>query len=77
MRQINLENGQGDAGKSLDFSYKFLCRIQQTSASAVTPAKGNPFAQTFINDVQSFQNQNGNPLDAKFILNNLLLIRKI
>jgi len=74
MRQINLENGQGDAGKSLDFSYKFLCRIQQTSASAVTPAKGNPFAQTYINDVQSFQNQNGNPLDAKFILNNLLLM---
>ena len=74
LRQINLENGQGDAGKSLDFSYKFLCRLQQTSASSVTPSKGNPFAQTFINDIQAFKNQNGNPLDAKFIINNLLLM---
>ena len=74
LRQINLENGQGDTGKSLDFSYKFLCRILQNSADGASLTKGNPFAQTYINDVQAFQNQNGNPLDSKFILNNLLLM---
>lgn len=74
LRQINLENGQGDTGKSLDFSYKFLCRILQNSADGASLSKGNPFAQTYINDVQAFQNQNGNPLDSKFILNNLLLM---
>jgi hypothetical protein len=74
LRQINLENGQGDSGKSLDFSYKFLCRMFQNNADGSSATKGNPFAQSHINDKQAFKNQNGNPLDCKFILNNLLLM---
>ena len=74
LRQINLENGQGDSGKSLDFSYKFLCRMFQNNADGSSVTKGNPFAQSHINDKQAFKNQNGNPLDCKFILNNLLLM---
>tara|TARA_R100000426_G_scaffold55970_1_gene40002 strand:- start:55 stop:2457 length:2403 start_codon:yes stop_codon:yes gene_type:complete len=74
LRQINIENGQGDSGKSLDFSYKFLCRIKPTSASGVTPSYGNPYDQIEINDVSAFRNENGNNLDAKFILSNLLLM---
>mgnify|MGYP003146084075 CR=1 FL=1 len=73
MRQINLENGQGDVGKSLDFSYNFLCRIFQ-SANNVSSPKGNPYAQSHINDVQAFKDQNGNKLDCKNILNSLLLM---
>ena len=73
LRQINLENGQGDSGKSLDFSYKFLCRIFQT-ANNVSASKGNPFAQSYINDVQAFKDQNGNKLDCKHILSSLLVM---
>ena len=72
LRQINLENGQGDSGKSLDFSYKYLCRIFQNAADGASVNKGNPFTQTFINNVEAFKDQNGNPLDAKFILSSLL-----
>ena len=74
LRQINVENGQGDSGKSLDFTYKFLCRIKPTSATGVTPNYGNPYDQIEINDVSAFRNENGNNLDAKFILTNLLLL---
>lgn len=72
LRQINLENGQGDSGKSLDFSYKYLCRIFQNSADGASVTKGNPFAQTYINNKEAFKDQNGNPLDCKFILSSLL-----
>ena len=74
LKQINLENGQGDSGKSLDFSYKYLCRIKQNNADASAETLGNPFAQSFINDVQAFRDQNGNALDCKFILNSLLMM---
>lgn len=74
LRQINLENGQGDSGKSLDFTYKYLCRIRQEQADGSTTTKGNPFAQTHINDVQAFKDQNGNNLDCKFILNSILIM---
>ena len=74
LRQINIENGKGESGKSLDLSYKYLCRIRQEQADGASIAKGNPFTQTHINGVQAFRNQNGNPLDCKFILNSLLIM---
>ena len=72
LRKINLQDGIGTTGNSLDFSYKFLCRIFPQFSNATSAAKGNPFATTFINNVQAFQDENQNNLDCKFILASLI-----
>ena len=72
LRQINLEDGIGNSGNGLEFSYKFLCRMKPEFSNGTTPSKGNPFDQSFINNVQAFQDENQNNLDCKFILASLI-----
>ena len=67
LRQINLEDPSGTSGNSLDFGYKFLCRVKPTGES-----DGNPFAQTYISSKDAMQDENGNSLDCKLILESLL-----
>ena len=67
LRQINLEDPSGTSGNSLDFGYKFLCRVKPTGES-----DGNPFAQTYISSKEAMQDENGNALDCKTILESLL-----
>lgn len=71
LRNINLQSGDGTTGRGLDFGYKVLCRINQTS-SAGTVSNDNPYTQTFLNSVDSLQDENGNYLNCKYVLESLL-----
>ena len=71
LRNINLQSGDGTTGRGLDFDYKVLCRINQTS-SAGTVSNDNPYTQTFLNSVDSLQDENGNYLNCKYVLESLL-----
>ena len=71
LRSINLQSGDGTTGRGLDFSYKVLCRINQTS-SAGTSSNDNPYTQTYLNSVDSLQDENGNYLNCKYVLESLL-----
>ena len=67
LRQVNLEDPSGTSGNSLDFGYKFLCRVKPTGES-----DGNPFAQTYIKSKEAMNDENGNNMDCKTILESLL-----
>ena len=67
LKDINLQNGQASIGKSLDFGYKVLCRIKPTGES-----NGNPFLQTYVMSKDAMQDENGNAIDNKTILESLL-----
>ncbi len=71
LKNINLQSGDGTSGRGLDFSYKVLCRINQTS-SAGTSSNDNPYTQTYLNSVDSLQDENGNYLDCKHVLESIL-----
>jgi len=74
LKNINIQNGAGDSGKSLDFGYKILCRYNSKIATGSLTSNGNPFETIFINHVTAFQDENGNALNCKEILKSLLKI---
>ena len=71
LKNINVQSGAGTSGRSLEFGYKVLCRLQQNSGSGFV-TKDNPFTQTYLNSVDSLQDENGNYLNCKYILDSLL-----
>ena len=74
LKNINVQNGAADTGKSLDFGYKILCRYNSKIASGSLTSNGNPFDSVYVNDVTAFQDENGNALNCKDILKSLLKI---
>ena len=72
LKNINLQSGDGTSGRGLDFAYKVLCRLNQTNALGTTASNDNPYTQTFLNSVDSLQDENGNYLDCKYVLESLL-----
>jgi len=73
LKNINLQSGDGTSGRGLDFSYKVLCRLNQFST--LTPSgssNDNPYTQTYLNSVDSLQDENGNYLDCKHVLESIL-----
>lgn len=71
LKNINIQSGNGTSGRSLDFGYKVLCRLQQSLGSGFV-SKDNPFTQTYLRSVDSLQDENGNYLNCKYILDSLL-----
>ena len=71
LKNINLQSGDGTSGRSLDFSYKVLCRLNQYSNSSWT-SNDNPYTQTYIRSVDGLQDENGNYLNCKYVLESLL-----
>ena len=73
LKNINLQSGDGTTGRGLDFGYKVLCRINQFSSATPSGASNdNPYTQTFLNSVDSLQDENGNYLNSKYVLESLL-----
>tara|TARA_A100001201_G_scaffold140362_1_gene133383 strand:+ start:2854 stop:5187 length:2334 start_codon:yes stop_codon:yes gene_type:complete len=72
LKNINLQSGDGTSGRGLDFSYKVLCRINQTNSLGTTSSNDNPYTQTYLNSVDSLQDENGNYLDCKHVLESIL-----
>lgn len=71
LKNINLQSGDGTSGRSLDFGYKVLCRLNQfTNLSWTT--NDNPYVQTYIRSVDGLQDENGNYLNCKYVLESLL-----
>tara|TARA_R100000654_G_scaffold64904_1_gene92617 strand:+ start:102 stop:2423 length:2322 start_codon:yes stop_codon:yes gene_type:complete len=71
LKKINLESGNGTTGRSLDFSYKVLCRLNQNTGSGFS-SNDNPYLLTYILSVDGLQDENGNYLDCKFVLESIL-----
>jgi len=73
LRSINLQSGDGTSGRGLDFGYKVLCRLNQfSSATPSGSSNDNPYTQTYLNSVDSLQDENGNYLNCKYVLESLL-----
>lgn len=73
LKNINLQSGDGTSGRGLDFSYKVLCRLNQFSTSTPSGSSNdNPYTQTYLNSVDSLQDENGNYLDCKHVLESIL-----
>lgn len=73
LKNINIQNASGTSGKSLDFSYKVLCRLNQFSTlTSSGSSNANPFEQVFIRSVDGLEDENGNYLNAKEVLISLL-----
>ena len=73
LKNINIQNASGTSGKSLDFSYKVLCRLNQFSTlTSSGSSNSNPFEQVFIRSVDGLEDENGNYLNAKEVLISLL-----
>ena len=73
LKNINLQSGDGTSGRSLDFSYKVLCRLNQySSATPSGSSNDNTFVQTYIESVDGLQDENGNYLNCKYVLESLL-----
>ena len=71
LRSINLQSGDGTTGRGLDFSYKVLCRLNQNTNSTFSN-NDNPYTQTYLNSVDSLQDENGNYLNCKYVLESIL-----
>lgn len=71
LKNINIQSGNGTSGRSLDFSYKFLCRLNQNSSSTWS-SNDNIFVQTYISSFNALQDENGNYLNGKYVLDSLL-----
>tara|TARA_R100000479_G_scaffold157932_2_gene94780 strand:- start:454 stop:2784 length:2331 start_codon:yes stop_codon:yes gene_type:complete len=73
LKNINLQSGDGTTGRGLDFGYKVLCRLNQYSSSTPSGSSNdNPYTQTYLNSVDSLQDENGNYLNCKYVLESLL-----
>ena len=71
LKKINLESGAGTTSRSLDFSYKVLCRLNQNTGSGFS-SNDNTFVQTYILSVDGLQDENGNYLNCKEVLISVL-----
>lgn len=71
LKNINLQSGDGTSGRSLEFGYKVLCRLNQFSNSSWT-SNNNPYVNTYIRSVDGLQDENGNYLNCKYVLESLL-----
>jgi len=71
LKKINLESGAGTTSRSLDFSYKVLCRLNQFAGSSFSN-NDNTFVQTYILSVDGLQDENGNYLNCKEVLISIL-----
>ena len=73
LKNINIQNASGTSGKSLDFTYKLLCRLNQFSTlTSSGSSNANPFEQAFIRSVDGLEDENGNYLNAKEVLISIL-----
>ena len=73
LKNINIQNASGTSGKSLDFTYKVLCRLNQFSTlTSSGSSNANPFEQAFIRSVDGLEDENGNYLNAKEVLISIL-----
>jgi hypothetical protein len=71
LKNINVQSGDGTTGRSLDFGYKVLCRLNQNTGSGFS-SNDNTFVQTYIGSVDGLQDENGNYLNCKYVLESLL-----
>lgn len=71
LKNINLQSGDGTSGRSLDFGYKVLCRLNQNTGSGFS-SNDNTFVQTYISSVDGLQDENGNYLNCKYVLESIL-----
>lgn len=71
LKNINVQSGTGTSGRSLDFGYKVLCRLNQSSGSGFL-SNDNPYTQTYLTSKDALQDENGNYLNAKYVLDSLL-----
>ena len=71
LKNINLQSGDGTSGRSLDFGYKVLCRLNQNTGSGFS-SNDNTFVQTYIGSVDGLQDENGNYLNCKYVLESIL-----
>ncbi len=71
LKKINLESGAGTSGRSLDFTYKVLCRLNQNTGSGFN-SNDNPYLNTYILSVDGLQDENGNYLNCKYVLESIL-----
>ena len=73
LKNINVQDAEGTAVKSLEFGYKVLCRLNYFTVSAGSyTSNDNPYTLTHINFVDAFKDENSNFLDCKTILISLL-----
>ena len=70
LKNINLQDNEGTSGNSLEFGYKFLCRVKPKNSSDNT----NPFTETHIMSKDAMKDENGNAVDCKTILESLLMM---
>ena len=71
LKNINLQSGDGTSGRSLEFGYKVLCRLNQNTGSGFS-SNDNTFVQTYIGSVDGLQDENGNYLNCKYVLESIL-----
>lgn len=71
LKNINLQSGDGTSGRSLEFGYKVLCRLNQNTGSGFS-SNDNTFIQTYIGSVDGLQDENGNYLNCKYVLESIL-----
>lgn len=72
LKNINVQSGDGTSDRSLNFTYKFLCRLNEYSSYLGWTSNDNIFVQTFIQSVDALQDENGNYLNCKYVLTSLL-----
>jgi hypothetical protein len=73
LKNINLQSGDGTSGRSLEFGYKVLCRLNQySSATPSGSSNANPFEQTYIRSIDGLEDENGNYLNCKYVLESIL-----
>ncbi len=71
LKNINVQSGDGTTGRSLDFGFKVLCRLNQNTGSGFS-SNDNTFVQTYIGSVDGLQDENGNYLNCKYVLESIL-----